>query len=819
MLGKTVLGTVIAGALVTVLAGIGIYYRISPQLPSVSSLKDAQFQVPLRIYTQDGKLIAEFGDKKSSPIRYADIPPLLVKALISAEDDRFFEHPGVDYQGLVRAGLMLLSTGEKSQGGSTITMQVARNFFLTREKTYLRKVNEILLALKIDRELTKEEILELYLNKIYFGNRAYGVAAAAQVYYGKQLGELTLPEIATIVGLPKAPSRYNPIADEARSTLRRNYVLGRMHSLGYISDQAYEEARAAPETAMLHGLVIEVEAPHMAELVRQELVSRFGEETAYNTGLVVYTTLLGAHQTAANKALRSALIDYDRRHGFRGPLQNIADYASQPIEALARQLREISPSGASSLVPALVTGADEKKLTALLQSGASANVPFEGLTWAKRFIDENQVGPRPRVPADVAKPGDVVLLSSSEPFGWELAQVPAVTGALVALNPNDGAVTALVGGWDYYRSAYNRVTQAQRQPGSAFKPFIYAAGLDKGFTPASIINDAPVVFADPSLEAEWRPENYSGEFFGPTRLREALVNSRNLVSIRLLQSIGIDYALQYVSRFGFTPGRLPRNLSLALGSGAVTPLELARAHSVLANGGFLVNPYYIDRILDSQGAVLFQATPALACATCEETTDTDSAANVPAQQQEVGSLPDAAQQTRWAKRVVSPQTAYLVNSMMMDVVRRGTGRKAMSLGRQDLAGKTGTTNDHRDAWFVGFNADVLAVSWVGYDDPTSLGTRETGGAAALPMWMNFMAAALSGAPEHPLERPAGLVTVKIDPETGLLTSSDNAAAIFETFPADRVPGQQATSPATSPATRAPTTTGGNAPETTTEQLF
>lgn len=821
------LGVVLSAALVTV----GLYAWLNPSLPSVESLKDARFQVPLRIYTEDGSLIAEFGDKKRTPIKYPDLPPLLVRALLAAEDDRFFEHPGVDYQGLLRAAANLIATGEKSQGGSTITMQVARNFFLTREKTYLRKLNEILLALKIDRELTKEEILELYLNEIYFGNRAYGVASAAQVYYGKQLSELTLPEIATIVGLPKAPSRYNPIADEERSTLRRNYVLGRMHALGHISDQQLEEARAAPETAKVHSLAIEVEAPYAAEMVRQELVARFGEEAAYNSGYVVYTTLRTRYQEGATRALRNALMDYDRRHGYRGPTQTVADYVNLTPEQRLEQLRRIAASG--PLRPALVIEGSDTALSVLVPSGETVELALEQLTWARPYIDEGNVGPQPKKATEVAKPGDIVMVSQSDADGsWSLAQVPAVSGALVALDPNNGAVRALVGGWDFFQSTYNRAIQAHRQPGSSFKPFVYAAALDKGYTPASIVNDAPVVFEDPSLEAEWRPENFSGEFFGPTRLREALVHSRNLASIRLLQSIGVGYTARYAARFGFEASRIPRNLSLALGSGSVTPLELSRASSGLANGGFLVSPHYIAKILDAQGNTVFEADPEVVCRPCEEQAQAAGAGTAEGAEEPAPPAPssEAANETpeagleaadqpakpKLAPRIIPAQTAYLVNSMMMDVIRRGTGRKALSLGRNDLAGKTGTTNDQRDAWFVGFNADLVAVTWVGFDEPKPLGPRETGGSAALPMWINFMATALEGTPEHALERPAGLVTVRIDPETGLLATSDSGNAIFETFPADRVPVRRATASAQAPQ---PSGRDNGAPETVPEELF
>jgi len=797
------LSFVLAGAFTAATLGAlalaGAYVWLSPQLPDTESLRDVQLQVPLRIYSREGKLIAEYGEKRRTPVAFDEAPPRVVQAFLAAEDDRFFEHPGVDYQGLIRAAVHLLRTGEKGQGGSTITMQVARNFFLSAEKTYVRKLSEIFLALKIERELTKEQILELYLNKIYLGNRAYGVRAAAQVYYGKTLDELTLPEVAMIAGLPKAPSRYNPLADPTRALARRNYVLGRMHELGFITTDEYLAAMDAPVTARYHGQPVEVEAPYVAEMVRARMVERFGPD-AYTAGYRVVTTVDATLQQAANQALREGLLAYDRRHGYRGPERQVGATELEDGEARARLLEDTPVVG--GLLPALVLEVQEQEARVEIRGVGQAILGWEALKWARPYIDENRRGPEPKQAADVLAPGDVVRVRPGGEDGtWELTQVPEVAGALVSLSPRDGAIRALVGGFDYYQSKFNRATQAHRQPGSSFKPFIYSAALENGFTPASLINDAPVVFEDPSLEATWRPENYSGRFYGPTRLREALVHSRNLVSIRLLRAIGIDAAVEHAARFGFDPGALPRNLSLALGSGSLTPLELARGYAVFANGGYRVEPYFIARIEDDAGKVLHRANPAIACPDCEPSPGAAQPAPAAAGLQPVDTAqpgePDAdlqpadgaavAEAPRYAPRVIPAQNAYLMQSMMRDVIRRGTGRRALQLGRSDLAGKTGTTNDQRDAWFSGFNLELVTTAWVGFDKLKPLGARETGGRAALPVWMEFMAAALEGIPERTMEQPAGMVTVRIDAATGLLAGADSREAVFETFRSDRVP--------------------------------
>lgn len=772
----TALFGVMTAALVLIAAA---YIYIAPQLPSIETLRDVQLQVPLRVYSRDGSLMAEFGEKRRTPVSIDHVPGLMVKAFLAAEDDRFFTHPGVDYQGLVRAAVELVRTGEKRQGGSTITMQVARNFFLSSDKTYLRKITEIFLALKIERELTKDQILELYLNKIYMGQRAYGIGAAALVYYGKSLDELSVAQMAMIAGLPKAPSRYNPIADPARATVRRNYVLGRMRELGFIDEGTYEAASSEADVAEVHATAAEVEAPYVAEMVRAEMVRRYGEE-AYAQGLRVYTTIDARHQAAANAALRSGLLDYDQRHGYRGAERRatLPPDADQAVQSAL--LREEKALG--GLLPALVVGVADQSCDAVLRDGRRITIGWEGLSWARRYQTPNSRGSAPARAADVVAVGDVIRVVPAE-GGWHLAQLPAVEGALVALDPADGAIRALGGGFDFQRSKFNRAVQANRQPGSSFKPFIYSAALEKGFTTASVLNDAPVVFDDPSLEQAWRPENYSGRFYGPTRLREALVHSRNLVSIRLLQAIGIGYARDYVRRFGFRAESVPADLSLALGSGTLTPLEITRAFAVFANGGYLVEPYFIDRVEDVHGRVLFESQPLRVCPECR--------AAVPLLASASGA--DAPAGTPLAEAVLTPQNAWLMASMMQDVVRRGTATRARELGRDDIAGKTGTTNDQRDAWFCGFHPTLVASAWIGFDEVAPLGAGETGGRAALPMWTAYMGAALKGVPLSWPDAPEGLVTVKIDPENGLLAGSDQTNAVFETFRENEVPQRSSAS--------------------------
>ncbi|MES0874850.1 penicillin-binding protein 1A [Sinimarinibacterium thermocellulolyticum] len=748
-------------------------------LPSVASLRELQLSVPMRIYSRDGKLIGEFGSERRALLRYEELPPRLVQAFLAAEDDRFFEHPGVDWQGLLRAGLKFAATGEKTQGGSTITMQLARNVFLSSERTFTRKFKEILLALRIERELSKEQIIELYLNKIFLGERAYGVGAAALVYFGQTVDGLTLGQAATIAGLPKAPSRDNPVVNPQRAAERRDYVLRRMHAQGYISTAELQAALAEPLLVRPYRPPVEVEADYVAEMVRAELVGRYGE-AAYSLGLTVTTTVDAAKQAAANAALRAALLAYDRRHGWRGPEARLpAELLAQPDSPeFAAEFGRLLPVG--GLQPAVVSAFAGGRLDLLTASGP-LTLQGEALAWAG-LGDKNRL-----------MPGDIVRVDRSTATP-QLAQLPQVQGALVALDPDDGAIEALVGGFDFHAGKFNRATQARRQAGSGFKPFLYAAAMAHGYTPASVLLDAPVVFDDPHLEATWRPENYGGDIKGPMRLREALVQSRNLVSIRLLMGLGIDTALDYIPRFGLPAERLPRDLTMALGSAVFTPLEMARAYATLANGGFVVDPYVILEVRDGRGEVIERARPKRACPECvaPAVPAPDAAADLlsatPAPTPAPTPLVDDADR-EWlpAEQTVDPAVAWLIGDILHDVTVRGTAAKVAELKRNDLAGKTGTSNDETDAWFNGYQRHQVAVVWVGFDRPTPLGRGEVGGRAALPAWMDYMRVALDGVAQERAPRPSGLVNVRIDPDTGFLAAAGDPDAIFETVPLASVP--------------------------------
>ncbi len=777
----------------------GIYLYIEPKLPSIETLKDVQLQVPLRIYSSDNLLIAEYGEKRREPLHYDEIPEQMIQAFLAAEDDRFFEHPGVDYQGILRAAAQLLLTGERRQGGSTITMQVARNFFLSSEKTYTRKLYEIFLALKIERLLTKPEILELYLNKIYLGQRAYGVGAAALVYYGRPVDKLKLPEIAMIAGLPKAPSANNPISNPDQALIRRNYVLRRMFELEMINRADYDMGRTSPISSELHTAPSEVEAPYVAEMARAEAVRRYGQE-AYTNGYSVITTIESHLQETANQALRRAIHAYDLRHGYRGVSGHL-ELSKEIDESLLTEFLHQQPK-AADLLRALVTAVEEQSAEVFTEQGERVRLEWPALEWASPYIDHDRKGAVPKTAGDIFQPGDQIYLYWEQPKDgeahWRLAQIPEVAGALVAISPNNGAIKSLVGGYDFYQSKFNRVIQAKRQPGSGFKAFIYSAALEAGFTPASLINDAPVVFEDDTLEAVWRPENYSGKFYGPTRLRYALTHSRNLVSIRLLRKMGVNFAIQYATRFGFDTSELPRDLSLALGSGAVSPLQMGAGYTVFANGGHYVPPYIIDSIRDNRGEALYQANPVQVC-------DSEQLAASEAQQQEASqqAAPEASAPSdsennapepieaplplRCAKRAISEQNEYLMHSMLRDVIQLGTARKATVLGRQDIAGKTGTTNDQRDAWFNGFNHHMVTIAWLGFDDVEPLGRGEVGGRAALPAWIDFMQVALNGIEEKVPELPPGMVTMRIDVDTGKPVGAGSGNAIFEVFEAKNAP--------------------------------
>ncbi|GAB6068460.1 penicillin-binding protein 1A [Methylothermus subterraneus] len=762
--------TATAGLLLAGLAAA--YFHLAPQLPDPSRLKAVEYQTPLEIYSRDGKLLARFGEKKRIPVKIEEIPKPLIQAFLAAEDARFYEHSGVDLQGLLRAAWELLRTGRKRQGGSTITMQVARNFFLSPEKTYLRKLKEILLARKIEKALSKEEILELYLNKIYLGQHAYGVAAAAQIYYGKSLAELNLAESAMLAGIPKAPSRFNPAADPERAKARRDYVLKRMLELGFIGEEQYQKALLSPVAVSVDQP--KPQAPYAVEWVRTLLYERYGEDL-YTRGYRVTTTLDSRLQAAAEAAVQNALHAYDERHGYRGVEGHLGARLSEVEKRQA--LAQLKPAGAT--LPGLVQAIDNQTQRASVQllSGQIVALDWEGIRWARPAWGGNRLGPYPRAIADVLKPGDLIRVRRDREGRWRLAQIPKVQGALVSLDSRTGAILALVGGYDFDLSKFNRAVQSQRQPGSGFKPVIYTAALEAGFTPASVINDAPLVLR--IGKTEWRPQNYHRKFHGPTRLRVALRDSRNLATIRLFQAIGLERVIQTALRFGFQPEQLPRTPSLALGSGSASPLDMAKMYAVFANGGFRVEPFLIDRIELNHGQVVAQTRPRLACRDCLEA----------------------------APRVLTPEIHYLMHTLLQDVVRQGTAAKAMQLKRTDLAGKTGTTNDQRDAWFNGYASPWVTVSWVGFDSSEPLGSDETGAKAALPMWIEYMQTALDGQAEHPFPMPEGVVTAFIDPATGRRTGPEG---IVEFFLKDNLP-------AYAPATNSPEP--GNSQDSILNSLF
>lgn len=686
-----------------------IYNRIASDLPDIKTLHNVRYEVPLSVFSKDNQLIAQFGGNKRIPVKIEAVPSQLINAFLASEDDSFFEHRGIDLKGLMRAGFQLALTGKKKQGGSTITMQVTRNFLLSSEKTFTRKLKEIILALKIEQEYSKEKILELYLNQIYMGHSAYGIVAAAQTYYGKALDDLTLAEQAMIAGLPKAPSAYNPITDEARAIERRNYVLQRMAELGYISRQEYETASQQPSTAKLQYNYSDISAPFVAEMVRQYIHDKYGEE-AYTTGLKVYTTVDPVLQSAAEQALWDALHTYDERHGFRPSAQENANKSgfdkNYPV--------------IGDTLAATVVNVNNQAITAKLYTGVPIEISWDKAKWggirAKKYI----------------KPDSLIRVRQSKKGAWLLTQIPEVEGAFVSLNPSNGAILSLVGGFDFKLNKFNRATQAKRQPGSGFKPIIYSAALEDGYTAASMINDAPISIFDPSLGRMWKPENSTKKFYGPTSMRKGLTYSRNIVAIQLLKGIGIAKGIAMGVRFGFDKEQLPPGLSLALGSGYASPLQMARMYSVFANGGFLIDPYFIERIEDHEGKIIYTSNPKIACSSCGKTETSEN---------------------NLAPRIISPGINFIMNSMMRDVIKMGTATDARVLGRSDIAGKTGTTNDQRDAWFNGFTATQAASAWVGFDNFKPLGHYETGGVAALPMWIKYMHTALKNTPIATFKAP------------------------------------------------------------------
>ncbi len=751
-----------------------VFSYLEASLPSIDIIvQGGKLTVPLRIYTRDGRLIGQYGDERRLLVEYDQIPTRVRDAFLAAEDDRFFRHHGIDIPGLGRALIVNILSGRPDQGAGTITMQTARVMLLTSEKKLRRKFLEIFLAYRIESELTKQQILRLYLNKIFLGQRAYGVAAAAEVYFGKKLDDLNLAEIATIAGLPQAPSDDNPVTNPEKAKMRRAYVLRRLRELRKITPDEEQAARQVPMQSQLHGPATDVEAPYLGEMVRNELVQKYGERV-YSEGFRVVTTLDSLLQPAANLALRVGLIEYDRRHGYRGPGGHEAAVPKTP-ESIDQVLDGYPTIG--GLAPALVTSVQDQSADVTVKGGSRATIPWSGLSWARAATADGGVGPEIKKAADVVHAGDIVYVLMMGKL-IELAQVPDAQSALVAVDPRDGAVVALTGGFDFFNSKFNRAVQARRQPGSAFKPFIYSAALENGFTASSVILDAPVVMEDSSMENTWRPQNVTGKFYGPTRLREALVRSRNLVSVRLMRAMGTKFTVDYVNRFGFDRSALPENLTLALGSLQVSPLQLASGYAVFANGGYRIKPYFIESIEDGEGKVLLSASPTVVCAECADAhPDYTLTPGDESPGGRLATVPAANQ----APLVIRPENSWLVSDMMGDVVRRGTARRAMVLGRSDLAGKTGTTNDHHDAWFSGFASNLVATVWVGFDDERSLGAGEEGGRTAVPTWTYFMLQALQGVPEQHRPMPDGLVTVRISPTTGEIASSDDPNGILEIF--------------------------------------
>lgn len=736
------LAFIITPLLLLMLAALLVY----PTLPSLEALTDYRPKIPLRIYSAEGILIGEFGAERRAMVKIDKVPDLMKKAILAAEDDRFYEHGGVDYKGVLRAAYFNFTAGGARQGASTITMQVARNFFLTKEKKLSRKFNEVLLAIKIEQNLSKDEILQRYINHIYLGQRAYGFAAAAQSYFDKNLNQLSVAEFAMLAGLPKAPSIYNPVVNPKRAKLRQTYVLRRMHELGFITIQQQNMALHQPLMVKHSYQEFSGKAEYLAEMVRQEVFERY-QDDAYTQGIKVYTTIRQKDQAIAYAALRKGVLDYDQRHGYRGPEGYIDLSKGDTEEEMEEALQDIADS--DDMIPAVVLEANSKGVRAYSKGGAIVKISGTGLKFVQRYMsDKTALNRRLRN-------GSLIRVQKDEKNIWKIVQLPKVEAAFVSASPHDGAIYALVGGFDFNRNQFNHVTQAWRQPGSSIKPFIYSAALEKGLTPATIIDDAPLVIdAEETGNDDWQPKNYGGLFEGPMRMRQALIKSKNMVSIRILQTITPQYAQDYLTKFGFDAAKHPPYLTMALGAGSVTPMQILTGYSVFANGGFRITPYFIQRIEDSKGNVLHQAAPVVAGKT--------------------------------APQVLDVRNAYTMVNMMQDVVQHGTAIRAMRLGRHDLAGKTGTTNEARDAWFSGFHPTVVGITWVGFDSPRSLGKRESGSGAALPIWIDYMGKILKGVPESTYIMPENMVAARINKD-GLL---DETGELVEYFYKENLPPEQ-----------------------------
>lgn len=818
---------------------VGAYFYVKNDLPDVATLKDVRLQTPMRVFTQDGELISQFGEKRRIPLKLEEMPPMLVQAFLAVEDTRFYEHPGIDIIGIVRAAVVVATTGDPSQGASTITQQLARNFFLTREKKIIRKVKEIFLAIHIEQLLSKDEILELYLNKIELGQRSFGVGAAAQVYFGKTVHELSIDEIAIIAGLPKAPSVLNPVRSPSNARARRNVVLNRMLVTGVIDKPAYEQALAAPITSRLHGAQITASAPYIAEMVRQEMINRYGEETAYSAGLQVFTTVNSKQQHKARLALQQNLYNYDERHGYRGPEEVLwpAKFVESTEAGVVFDQKEPlskediiayldKQRGLEELIPAVVVSVAEKSADVLISGGEQRTIEWDGLKWARPFISDERQGQAPKTAYAILAPGMHVLVRRQEQQ-WRLSQVPQASSAIVAIDPHDGAIRSLVGGYSFAQSQFNRATQAKRQVGSNIKPFIYSAALEHGYTLASIMNDAPIHQWDSNAGIAWRPKNSPAVYDGPIRIREALAKSKNVVSIRLLRGVGIDNTIRHLQHFGFAASDLPRNETLALGSASLTPLELVTGYAVFANGGYLVEPYLVEKVLDEENRLVYQHQSILACRDC--TADQPAAATEHDQEAQLAQLfnqlnsseaseeePLPLQTERHtAEQVISEQNAFLIADALKSSVWgggswnqgtgwNGTAWRVQNLKRRDISAKTGTTNDSKDTWFSGFTPDLALTVWVGFDDANrSLGVAnwnanmgqgqssaaESGARTALPAWLDYMAAISDDLPVNNIPTPVGISSVRIDLQSGLLTRATDYTSSFEFFKIGSEPTQ------------------------------